>query len=196
MSLPLEIVDYIIDLTDFWTLQACSLVAKSWVARSWMHLFRAIRLISYRNWQKVIPVGPIGPAIHTRTLTVVQNSPPAERCVHADILDQFLPCLRDFKNVENLILRDWWESPPLSEDRLKKYFGHFSARLRSLELNGEGMSSDFFFALLISKCGTVLFTHRSYLILFLTAPRHFDPSRLYNFGTWIIERQITEKRAG
>ena len=86
--------------------------------------------------------------IHTRTLTVVQNSPPAERCVNANILDQFLPCLRDFKNVENLILRDWWESPPLSEDRLKKYFGHFGARLRSLELNGEGMSSDFFLALL------------------------------------------------
>jgi hypothetical protein len=148
MSLPPEIVDYIIDLTDFWTLRACSLVAKSWVARSRIHLFRAVRLISYRNRQKVIPVGLISSAIYTRTLTVIRNSPPAERCVNTDLLDQFLPYLRDFKNVENLILIDCRGSPPLSEDRVKKYFGHFGARLRSLELNGEGMSSDSFLALL------------------------------------------------
>ena len=150
MSLPPEILDYIIDLTggNSRILRACSLVAKSWVARSRMHLFRDIRLHFYHNWQKVMPVGPTSPAIYTRTLTLVQNGAPGERYTNIDHLGPFLPHLRDFENVENLILIDWWGPPRLSENMLKKYFGHFGAHLRSLELDGEVVSPDSFLVLL------------------------------------------------
>jgi hypothetical protein len=113
-----------------------------------MHLFRDICLHSYRDWQKVMPVGPTSPAMYTRTLTLARNGAPGERYTNTDFLGPFLPHLRDFNNVENLILLDWWESPPFSEDRLKKYFGHFGTHLRSLELDGEGMSSNSFLVLL------------------------------------------------
>jgi hypothetical protein len=148
MTLPPEIVDHIIDLTgNHGTLQACSLVAKNWVARSRVHLFRDVLLFSHRRWQKDMPVGPTSPAIYTRTLTLAQHNTPHEEWINADILYPFLSHLRDFKNVENLIL-DGWDSSKFSADGLKKYFGHFGARLRSLELGGEGMSPGSFLVLL------------------------------------------------
>ena len=144
MSLPPEIVDHIIDLTgDHKTLQACSLVAKSWVARSRMHLFQEIRLLSHRPWQKVMPVGPTSPAIYTRTLTLAQRDTLQGKWINTDNLYLFFSHLHDFKNVENLIF-DGWESSRFLVGGLKKYFGHFGAHLRSLELGGEGMSPDYF----------------------------------------------------
>jgi hypothetical protein len=144
MSPPPEVVDHIIDLTsNHRTLQACSLVAKSWVARSRMHLFRDVLLFSHRRWQKDMSVGPTSPAIYTRTLTLVQPNTPQGKWINTHNLYPFLSHLRDFKNVENLIL-DGWDSSKFSAGGLKKYFGHFGAHLRSLELDGERMSPESF----------------------------------------------------
>lgn len=148
MPLPPEIVDHIIDLVDnYRTLETCSLVAKSWVCRSRTHLFRDVVLFSHRRWQKIMPVGDTSPAIYTRTLTLVQSNTPRGRWINTDSLYPFFSHLRDFKNVDSLIL-DGWVPSRFSEGGLKKYFGHFGKRLRSLELAGERMSPDSFLVLL------------------------------------------------
>ena len=148
MSLPPEIIDHIIDLVDNCrTLQTCSLVAKSWACRSRTHLFRDVVLFSHRRWQKLMPVGDTSPAIYTRTLTLAQGNTARGRWINTDNLYPFFSRLRDFKNVESLML-DGWIPSGFSEGGLKKYFGHFGERLRSLELTGERMSSDSFFVLL------------------------------------------------
>jgi len=148
MSFPPEIFDHIIDFVDnFRTLQACSLVAKSWVSRSRMRLFRDVVLFSHRRWQKVIPIGDTSPAKYTRTLTLAQGNTPRGRWINTDNLYSFFSHLRDFRNVENLIL-DGWVPSCFSEGGLKKYFGHFGERLRSLELSGDRMSPDSFLLLL------------------------------------------------
>ena len=148
MSIPPEIVDHIIDLTDnHRALQACSLVAKSWVGRSRVHLFRDVVLFSNRRWQEVMPVGETTPAMYTRTLTMGQSGTPQGKWINTDTLYPFLSHLRDFRNVENLIL-DGWEPHGFSEGGLKKYFGHFGGRLRSLELGGQKMSPESFIILL------------------------------------------------
>jgi len=148
MPLPPEIVDHIIDLTNnHRTLQACSLVAKSWVCRSRVHLFRDVVLFSHRRWQRVMPVGENSPATYTRTLTMGQSGTPQGKWINIDNLYPFLSHLRDFKNVENLIL-DGWEPHGFSEGGLKKYFGHFGEHLRSLELGGQRMSPESFIILL------------------------------------------------
>ena len=148
MSLPPEIVDHIIDLTNnHRTLQACSLVAKNWVGRSRVHLFRDVVLFSHRRWQRVMPVGETSPAMYTRTLTMGQSGTRQGKWINTDTLFPFLSHLRDFRNVENLIL-DGWEPHGFSEGGLKKYFGHFGEHLRSLELGGQKMSPELFIILL------------------------------------------------
>jgi hypothetical protein len=148
MPLPPEIVDYIIDFVyNYRTLQACSLVAKSWVRRSRKHLFREVALFSHWRWQKVMPVGDTSPAIYTRTLTLAQGTTKRGRWIITDNLYPFFSHLRDFKNVESLTL-DGWISSKFTDGGLKKYFGHFGARLRSLELAGEKTSSNAFLVLL------------------------------------------------
>ena len=148
MSLPPEIIDHIIDfINNHRTLQASSLVAKSWVCRSRTNLFQNVVLYSHRRWQKVMPVGDASPAVYTRTLTLAQGNTPQGRWIHTDNLYPFFSHLRDFKNVENLIL-DGWIPSRFSEGGLKKYFGHFGEHLRSLELAGERMSPDSFLVLL------------------------------------------------
>ena len=148
MSLPPEIVDHVIDLVDnLRTLESCSLVARSWVGRSRMHLFRDVVLFSHRRWQKVMPAGDTSPAKYTRTLTLAQGNTPRGRWINTDNLYPFFSHLRDFRNVENLTL-DGWVPSGFSEGGLKKYFGHFGERLRSLELGGERMTPDSFLVLL------------------------------------------------
>jgi len=148
MSLPPEIIDHIIDfVNNHRILRVCSLVAKSWVRRSRVNLFRNVVLFSHRRWQKAMPVGNASPAIYTRTLTLVQGNTPQSRWIHTDNLYPFLSHLQDFKNVENLIL-DGWIPRKFSEGGLKKYFGHFGKHLRSLELAGERMEPDSFLVLL------------------------------------------------
>lgn len=147
MTLPPEIVDHIIDfIKDPWTLEACSRVARSWVARSRVHLFHQVVLFSHRRWHKVMSIGDVSPAKYIRTLTLAQGTTIRGMWINPDNLDLFLPHLKDFKNVENLAL-DWTPSA-FSEDGLNKYFAHFGERLRSLELSGDRMSPDYFLALL------------------------------------------------
>ena len=146
--LPPEIVDSIIDfIVDLRTLKVCSLVAKSWVARSRTHLFRQVVLFSHRRWQKTMSVGDASPARYTSTLTLAQGNTMRGRWINADNLYPFLPHLREFKNVERLVL-DGWVPSGFSESGLKQYFSHFGERLRSLELAGEEMTPDSFLFLL------------------------------------------------
>ena len=148
MLLPPEIVDHIIDFVDDnRSLQACSLVAKSWVDRSRVYLFRDVALFSHRQWQKVMPTGITSPARYTRSLALVHGNTPRGRWITTDNLYPFLAHLRDFRNVENLTL-DGWVPSVFSEGGLKKYFGHFGENLRSLVLGGERMSPDSFLVLL------------------------------------------------
>ena len=144
MPLPPETVDQIIDFVDnYRTLRICSLVAKSWLYRSRMHLFRDVVLFSHRRWQKIIPTGHTSPAVYTRTLTLVQSGTAGGRWIITDNLYPFFSHLRDFKNVRKLVLDEWVPSE-FSEGGLKKYFGHFGKNLRSLELSGEKMRPDSF----------------------------------------------------
>lgn len=148
MSIPPEIVDHIIDFIDNTrTLRACSLVARSWVSRSRVHLFRDVVLFSHRHWQKDMPVGDTSPAVYTRILTMAQGTTSKGRWIKTDNLYPFLSHLRDFRNVENLIL-DGWLPSEFTPGGLKKYFGHFGERVRSLELGGETISPDSFLILL------------------------------------------------
>ena len=92
MPLPPEIVDHIIDLVDSpWALQECSLVAKSWVGRSRMRLFRDVVLYSNRRWQRVMPVGNASPAVYTRTLIMGQDQNPwinTEPFIHSSLTSE------------------------------------------------------------------------------------------------------------
>ena len=85
--------------------------------------------------------------MYTRTLTMGQSGTPQGKWINTDNLYPFLSHLRDFRNVENVIL-DGWEPHGFSEGGLKKYFGHFGEHLRSLELGGQRMSQDSFIVLL------------------------------------------------
>lgn len=148
MPLPPEIVDLIIDLVDnYKTLQVCSLVAKNWVYRSRANLFRSVVLFTHHRWQKAMPVGDASPAGYVRTLSLVHGNTPPARWISTDNLYPFLPHLRDFKNVENLVL-DGWIPSRFSEGGLKKYFGPFGGKVRSLELSGERMTPDLFLVFL------------------------------------------------
>jgi hypothetical protein len=148
MPLPPEIVDNIIDeVGDLRTLKVCSRVAKSWVARSRTHLFRQVVLFSHRHWQETMSVGDTSPARYTRSLTLAQGNITRGRWINTVNLHQFLPHLKDFQNVERLIL-DGWVPSRFSEGELKEHFSHFGERLRSLGLSGEEMTSDSFLFLL------------------------------------------------
>jgi hypothetical protein len=142
MLLPPEIVDFIIDYVDnLRTLKACSLVAKSWVARSRVHLFRDVVLFSHRRWQKIMSVGHASPARYTRSLTLAQGTTPRSQWIITDNLYPFLRHLQDFKNIQKLVL-DGWIPSEFSEGGLKKYIGLFGPHLRSLELAGERMTTE------------------------------------------------------
>jgi hypothetical protein len=92
-------------------------------------------------------VGNASPARYTRALTLAQGNTERGRWINTDNLRLFLPHLKDFQNVEKLIL-DGWMPSAVSESGLKEYFGHFGERLRSIELAGGPMSPEYFLALL------------------------------------------------
>ena len=94
-----------------------------------------------------MPVGDDSPARYARTLTLAQGNTPRGRWIDTDRLYPFLPHLKDFENVEKLIL-DGWVPSGFPEDGLKRCFSHFGERLRSLELAGERMTPDAFMVLI------------------------------------------------
>lgn len=148
MSFPPELVDNVIDFVDNKrTLKSCSLVAKSWVARSRSYLFRDVVLFSHRRWQKLMSTGNASPAKYVRSLTLAQGATSRGKWIITDNLYPFFRHLQDFKNVEKLTI-DGWAPSGFSEGGLKKYFSHFGPRLQSLELSGERMKPDSFLVLL------------------------------------------------
>ena len=80
--LPLEILDYIVDLTHDKpeTLKACCLVAKAWVPLSRKHLFANIRFGHEGDlelWKQAFPDPSNSPMHHTHTLAI--SSTPVAR---------------------------------------------------------------------------------------------------------------------
>ena len=74
-ALPPETVDHIVDMLydQPKTLRKCSLVAKSWVPRTRIHLFADIELSSpkaLKSWKKAFPDPSNSPAFHTLTLSL------------------------------------------------------------------------------------------------------------------------------
>jgi len=73
--LPLEILDYIVDLlhNEPETLQQCCLVSKSWVPRTRRHLFADVSfrsLVDLRAWKGAFPDPANSPAYHVHSLLV------------------------------------------------------------------------------------------------------------------------------
>jgi len=73
--LPSETIDHIVDMLHDTpkTLRNCSLVAKSWVPRTRMHLFADVKFSSPKaleSWKKTFPDPSNSPAFHTLTLSV------------------------------------------------------------------------------------------------------------------------------
>ena len=104
-SLPPEILDLIIDhLQDERNaLEACCLVAKSWVYRCRKHLFARVQLDSLPptiyQWMKAFPNPSNSPAHHTRDLFL--SAPDLFTIASAWILH--------FNNIEKLQVRTvWW----------------------------------------------------------------------------------------
>jgi len=74
-TLPPETIDHIVDMLHDTpkTLRNCSLVAKSWVPRTRMHLFADIKFSSSKvleSWKKTFPDPSNSPAFYTLTLSV------------------------------------------------------------------------------------------------------------------------------
>jgi hypothetical protein len=98
-SLPLEILDHIVDLLqdDSQALHQCCLVSKSWISRTRKHLFAGIKFRSNEDldwWKKTFPDPMNSPAHHTRLLVVECNPNDAEES----------SWIQGFSRVERLIL--------------------------------------------------------------------------------------------
>jgi hypothetical protein len=130
--LPQNVIDNIIDhLHDKPVdLQVCSLVAKSWKARSQSHLFRKVQWTTETvlGWCKHIPPRSGGLAGHATGLAVVS-------LLEQDRLGPIKDHFTSFRNVTSLTLRDLDFNDPLFDpDEVPAYFGHLGPRLTSLTL--------------------------------------------------------------
>jgi hypothetical protein len=129
---PQDAIDNIIDhLYDKPVdLQVCSLVAKSWKARSQGHLFREVFWTpeTVSDWCKHIPPRSDGLARYTTNLVVTSL---LEQKTLAPIKDYFT----SFRNVTSLTLRKLdFDDPVFDPNRVPAYFGHLKPRLTSLTL--------------------------------------------------------------
>ncbi|KAF9649878.1 hypothetical protein BDM02DRAFT_1721168 [Thelephora ganbajun] len=101
--LPQTVIDIIIDhLYDKPVdLRVCSLVSKSWKARSQSHLFRKVRwtMETVPGWRKHIPPRSDGPAGHTTSFVVVS-------LMEQDRLGLIKDYFTSFRNVTSLTLQD------------------------------------------------------------------------------------------
>ncbi|KAF9646307.1 hypothetical protein BDM02DRAFT_3271080 [Thelephora ganbajun] len=139
--LPQELVDSIIDelKNDVGSLRTCSLVSKPWVYRSRKYLFETVHLPTclLRRWLKripVVPITPLGPHHHIRSLSLQPTAASAPFCVPEAFVDH----LSSFTQVSKLFIASTlWEewTDAFSDNALvAKYFGGFGQTLRRLEL--------------------------------------------------------------
>ena len=104
LDLPLEILDYIVDLLcgERGALEECCLVSKSLIPRARKYLFSEIRIKDCRKlqgWSRTCPDSPNSPAHHTRSLAI--------RCAEALTIEDGKEgsWIRSFTNVVFLRVR-------------------------------------------------------------------------------------------
>lgn len=139
MRLPQELIEAIIDCfsDDYQMLKTCSLVAKSWLARSRLYLFNEIALNKKkaRKWYSLFRPDPNGVSRFVRTLRLQQGQ--AFRWLGTESLDAIPDPFSSFQHVETLIVTwlDLWDFEPLPlPGSLARHFVHFESSLRSLSL--------------------------------------------------------------
>ena len=129
---PQNILDNIIDhLYDKpMNLRVCSLVAKSWKARSQSHLFREVLWMpeTVAGWCEHIPPRSDGPAGYATSLVVTS-------LLEQEILAPIKGYFTSFRNVTSLALRDLdFDDPVFDPNKVPAYFGHLKPGLTSLTL--------------------------------------------------------------
>ena len=130
-SLPPELLDHIVDHLhdDPTALEACCVVAKSWVPRARSHLFARVEFDtskhSIEQWMRTFPDPSNSPALHTRKLTICGI--PVLASSDVDIGDW----IRSFHNLVDLHL-DYcaWED---RDEAIIPFYG-LSPTVRSLRL--------------------------------------------------------------
>ena len=136
MRLPQELVDHIIDCLsdDPQMLATWSLVAKTWLARSRLHLFNEVTLSSQRvgKWHSIIRPGPNGISHLVRTLKLQQA--PELRWLNTKYLDLISDHIYSFQHVENLSIA-WMDLGDFEPGSLTRHFIHYGPSLRSLHLS-------------------------------------------------------------
>ena len=144
MQIPQELIDRIIDCLskDHPTLEACSLVATTWVERSRHHLFNSISLTSEENakrWCSAIGPGPNGPSALVRELSLRQHL--GHRWLSTKFLDTIPDLLPSFQRAENLSIA-WLYLSDFEPGSPGRHFAHHHwPSLRSLHLSY--LSADF-----------------------------------------------------
>ena len=136
MQLPQELVEDIVDCLshDRPTLEACSLVAKTWLPRSRHHLFGSVSLNSEsaKKWCSAIRPGPNGPSHLVRTLSLQQSQ--GRYWLGAESLDDISDHFSSFRRVEDLSVA-WLDLGDFEPGSLARHFAHYGSSLRSLRLS-------------------------------------------------------------
>jgi len=136
MSFPQEIIDQVIDnlAFDFRTLKSTALVRKSWTHRSRRRLFYFVPINSLdrlEQWSASISSDPEGIASYTNVLLLSYDTP--KPWVEPVNLDRFYDHFRSFSRVERLVISGL-ETAKFDSTLVPRYFGNFTATVRSLEL--------------------------------------------------------------
>jgi len=136
MQLPQELVEDVVDCLsdDRPALEACSLVAKTWLPRSRHHLFNRVSLNSKnaKKWCYAIRPGPDGPSNLVRKLILQQTQ--GYRWLETKSLDDISNHFSSFRRVEDLSIT-WLDLGHFELGSLARHFGHHGSSLRSLRLS-------------------------------------------------------------
>jgi len=137
MRLPQELVEHIIDCLsdDLRTLETCTLVTTTWLARSRRHLFNSISLDDerVRKWCSAIRPGTEGISQLVRTLAL-QQAPQGYRWLGTVFLDTIPDHFSSFRRVEKLVVT-WLDLGDFEPGSLGRHFVHYGTSLRSLRLS-------------------------------------------------------------
>ena len=136
MRLPQELVEVVIDYLsdDHRALEACSLVATTWLDRSRYHLFTNISLNDKkaRRWCSAIHPGPGGVSRLVRTLTLQQAR--GHRWLGTKFLDTVPDHFLSFRRIKKLSIT-WLDLGDFEPGSLARHFVHYGSSLRSLSLS-------------------------------------------------------------
>jgi hypothetical protein len=136
MRIPQELIENVIDClsNDRSMLEACSLVARTWLARSQHHLFNDVSLNSGRvkKWCSTIRPGPDGVSRLVHNLALQQA--PGHRWLGTKFLDGIPDHFSSFRHVGNLSIT-WLDLSDFKPGSFARHFVHYGPSLRSLQLS-------------------------------------------------------------